>query len=277
MEKYAHVAKEEFKDFSTLLSTLRKRPNNSAFRGRKRSSDPDYGFTLTHSYEEAEKMLGTGYLDILSQLKSDVKAKSKIGSKYTADVQHPVPHSGIVGYCPCIPNAIMGLPNSMITSDRKPMKRKTLSILYCIRGAGYCGVEYFTGAGAALLSAIDIIERSGIQTQINLCFKFSEDKDHKELTFPSVIIKHYGERYSLQKVSFPLSHPSMFRRIGFKWLETFPDLVETNGYVGYGQQPNMEKARNTLEVDKSTYLISTDEIQNFGCDVNKILKRFEVI
>lgn len=37
-----------------------------------------------------------------------------------------------------------------------------------------------------------------------------------ETTFPTVVIKNYGQRFDLQKVCFPLAHPSMLRRIGFK-------------------------------------------------------------
>ena len=275
MEPYKHVVREDFSSLNQLLDVISKRPNNKCMQGADSSRSGSISFTMTESYDEATKLLVNGYTDILGKLKDDVKAKAKITAKYTADVAHPMPHSAIVGYCPCVPNAILGLPNSMISVDRVPMKRKTLSVIY-VTGAN-CGTkaEYFSEAGAALLSAINIIELSGIQTQLKLAFFPSEEDD--EVTFPTVTVKNYGERYSLQKISFPLAHPSMFRRIGFKWLETTPDITKKGYKYGYGRVPNFEQLKQSIAVDKNTYLISVDKIHQNKCDVTEILKIFEVI
>lgn len=280
MPTYEHVVTEDFRSLNHLMEELRKRPNSNYMRDVNNSQETDsdsFAFTGTRSYEEAEQMLVNGYLEVLDKLRSDIKEKNKINAKYAADIAHPTPHTSMIGFCPCVPNAILGLPNSMISVDRKPMKRKTLSILYCPRGHGGKTQEWFIDAGVALLSAIDLVEKSGIEVQLKICIKYSQDDSGYELTFPTVMIKDYGERYSLQKISFPVAHPSIFRRIGFKWLETSPDIRRNYG-LGYGRPPvDFDLAKSKLVVDKNTYLITTNDIQNHNCDVAEVLRMLEVI
>lgn len=277
MPSYEHVVTEDFRSLNQLMEELHKRPNNRFMISSHESEEADYGFTGTESYEQAEQMLVNGYLDVLDKLRRDVKEQNKINAKYAADIAHPMPHTSVVGFCPCVPNAILGLPNSMVSVDRKPMKRKTLSILYCPRGHGGKEKEWFINAGVALLSAIDLVEKSGIEVQLKICFKYSQDNSGYELTFPTVMIKDYGERYSLQKISFPIAHPSIFRRIGFKWLETSPD-IQKDYSSGYGQPPqDFALAKSKLVVDKNTYLLTTNDIQDANCDVAAVLKMLEVI
>ena len=162
----------------------------------------------------------------------------------------------------------------MINMDRKPQKRKTLHILYSIDGNGGRPTEYFAKAGAALLSAIEIVEKGGIQTKIDL--NFMAIVNSTETIFPTICIKNYGERYSVQKISFPIAHPSMLRRFGFKWLETSPDIL--NSYPNYGQAVAYEELEKALNIsDPKTYLINTDWIDRNNYSVEQILKKFEVI
>ena len=238
------------------------------------SQDSDYDFTMTHNYGEAIELMQTGFNEAAKMLRTDVAQKTKIQSKYAALVQHPAPHNAVVGFIPNVPNAIRNIPESMITKDKKPMKRKTLDIVYSMHGSCMRKTDYFEEAGAALLSAVDLIEKSGIQTRIDLAFMTSEEND--EVTFPTVRIKNYDERYSFQKVSFPLVHPSMFRRIGFKWLETNPYITQDFTFV-YGHPPNTDKLDANIERRKDCYFLDTAWIHSADCSVEEILKKFEVI
>lgn len=269
------VIYEEFRSLDQLMRELKKRPKNAIMKSENSSERRGKSFSGTDSYEEAEKLLENGYVEVLSKLRSDVKNKSKISSKFTSELDHPIPHNAVVGYAPCVPAAILGLPNSMISTDRKPMKRKTLSILYSIGANCDTKADWFTQAGAAMLSAVDIIERSGIQTEIWMNFFPSQNGD--ELTFPTVKIKSYGERYSVQKISFPIANPSMFRRIGFKWLETTPDITQKGFSSGYGRSPDFDVLEKNIQKKPNTYLLSAAEIHKHNCSVEEILKKLEVI
>ena len=235
----------------------------------------DYSFTETNSYAEAVKLMQTGYDQAAKLLKRTVKDQAKINSEKFMALEHPRPHNAIVGYIPNVPNAIRNIPQSMISVDRKPMKRKTLSIVYAETGNCCKKTEYFINAGAALLSAVELIERSGIQTQIDLVFMATLERD--EFCFPTVRIKRYDERYSFQKVSFPLVHPSMFRRIGFKWLETTPDITESEFHNGYGHAPSYQQFMDNVKLPENCYFLDTETITENGCSVDYILKKLEVI
>ena len=107
-----------------------------------------------------------------------------------------------------------------------------------------------------------------------------EEEDNEEggeLAIGTVQIKNYGERYSFQKVSFPLVHPSMFRRIGFKWLETVPGITDSGFSFGYGRPATQEDLIRELKPDRNTYLLSTEWIHDHNCSVEEILKYLEVI
>lgn len=246
--------------------------------GEHASDKNDSDFTGTRNYAEAVKLLQTGYSEAAKMLKTDVKQKDKIQSKYQRLTEHAIPHTAVVGFIPCVPNAMMNLPNSMISVDRKPQKRKTLSVIYIETGSAFRDQKYFTTAGAALLSAITLVEKSGIQTKIELGF-FAGRRGNDttgELAVGTVHIKNYGERYSFQKVSFPLVHPSMFRRIGFKWIETVPYSTRDFSH-GYGVPPSHEDLLRELHLKPNQYLLTTEWVHEHDCSVEEILKYLEVI
>lgn len=270
------VIKEEFKTISQLLETMNRRENNKIMRAEHASRDGSKEFCGTASWTEAINMLPIGYLAVMNKLKSNMAVQKKLNSKFVASIERPTPHNAIVGYIPNVPNAIRNMPDSMISIDRKPMKRKTIHILYS--NGGNCGksTDWFIKAGTALLTAVDIIERGGIQTKIDIAFMTS--RAGNEITFPTINIKNYGERFSLQKTSFPLVHPSMFRRIGFKWLETTPEITSSMYSCGYGQSPSIETIRKNVSVPSSTYILSAEEINGeLECSVEKILQKLEMI
>lgn len=274
---------EKFRSYDQLLDELAKRRNNTAMRDQHSSETQGqknwYG---TSSYGEAIKLLGSGYKEVVTKLEKNVAGMSKMEAKHFQTVNHPIPHNAIVGYMPNVPAAIQNLPQSMITVDRKPMKRKTLNILYIVSGSASRETSYFEEAGIALLSAVDIVEKGGIQTKIELVFysgKESNSNGKEDVSMPSICIKNYGERFSIQKVSFPLVHPSMFRRIGFKWLETNPN-VKNRGYAsGYGIPITDKEAEEVGSMIKepNSYVLSVAWIQNHSCSVEEILKKLEVI
>lgn len=273
------VIKEVFDTYSGLLDTLNSRPNNQIMQNKHASHDTGRNskeFTGLDNYTQAEKMLTTGYLDVLSKLEKSVENQQKISAKFTENIKRPRPKNSVMGYVPNVPAALLNLPEAMVNTTRVPQKRKTLSVLYSIGGNCDRDTDYFINAGTALLSAIDIVERSGITTRLEVGFFTA--KYNNEYTFPTLKIKDYNERYSLQKISFPLVHPSMFRRIGFKWLESTPDIKETGFNFAYGSTPSLDSLTEAVKPPQNTYLLDAGWICDVANnDVGRILQKFEVI
>jgi len=273
-----NIVSEEFRSFDHLLNTVNSRIKNRIMRNDDSSHRTEntewYG---TENYGEAVELLHSGYLTVLDKMKKNVADASRINSEQMRSVHHPMPHSSVVGYMPNVPNFIRGIPQSMISIERKPMKRKTMEIYYVMNGNADCDQSWYVDAGVALLSAIDLIEKSGIQTRINVVFKSSQEQH--EVTFPSVCIKNYGERFSLQKVSFPLTHPSMQRRFGFHWMETSPDITKSGWSNGYGRSLDAEENEEVFaKLNKPNCgFLSNAWINKHHCDVHEILVKLGVV
>ena len=265
--------REDFGSIYSLLNTINNRENNSFMRNEDSSQERgNEEWSGTSSYEEAQSLLIHGYKDPVKNIKSSLAKNKKLTSKIYNSIPKPIVQNRVVGFVPNVPNALKGLPESMITLEKLHKKRKTISIIYATGGS--CGVEsdVLASAGAALVSAINLIELSGVQTELSV--GFMPTKETKQIIFPTVKIKGYGERFNLQKICFPMIHPAMFRRIGFKYLETCPGMV-VNFSHGYGRPPELEVLK-TLIKDKNTYVINRAWITEHENDIEEILKYMEV-
>lgn len=269
-----HVVKEEFGSIGELMDTLKSRPNNKHMKNQNSSRSNDKSFTGSESYEEAEQLIRTGYTEILPKVKEKMAKMEKSLQTEFIKVPKMRPRNAVVGYVPNVPNALLGLPESMINSDRFTQKQKTIDIMYIM--GGNCGTDakLWIDAGIVLLSAIKILESNRISVKLKVCFMPSESGD--ELMMPSVLIKDYAQRLDLQKICFPMAHPSMFRRIGFKWLETTPDMTDDGFAWGYGRSPSdtasaVPRLIEKAGLDKDQRIISAQIIKEMGYDISKLM------
>lgn len=269
------LIKETFSNFESLLTTINNRPENRVMAGKNSSHDNDYDFYRTNTYEEAVFLLRNGYTEILPRIKNSLGEEERRLSKLYL-VPRSVPFSTVVGYVPNIPNAIMNLPNSMINTNREPRKQKTVSIMYFISANCNRDTDFFINAGVALVSAINILERYGIQTKLTIAFEGAYRSSQAVIS--DVCIKNFGQRFNLQKICFPLAHPSMFRRIGFRYLETCPGLTEEGFRVGYGRAFETEDdIKEWFTPPKDTHIITSEWIHAHNNDPVKILERLGLI
>lgn len=191
--------REDFGSIYSLLNTINNRENNSFMRNEDSSQERgNEEWSGTSSYEEAQSLLIHGYEDPIKDIKSNLAKNKKLTSKIYSSIPKPIVQNRVVGFVPNVPNALKGLPESMITLEKLHKKRKTISIIYATGGS--CGVEsdVLASAGAALVSAINLIELSGVQTELSI--GFMPTKETKQIIFPTVKIKSYGERFNLHKI-----------------------------------------------------------------------------
>ena len=159
----------------------------------------------------------------------------------------------------------------MITREIQRKQRKTIKIIYC--DSANCSTEGQTliKAGISLLNVINALEKQGITVSLYISF-FSSTGD-KQDAFSLLRLKNYGEKLSLKKLSFPLANPAMFRRIGFKWVETSQELTDTSYDFGYGRSKSIgyfiENYPSIFPQD-GIYYIDIDSIKNFDFNVEKI-------
>jgi len=218
---------EEYDSLSKYLETISKREPNNVFKHETLSSQKsDREFSLTGSYEEALTLAKVGYKEGLDKIEAANKK-----SRHTEAAPKAMPAVGPVGYAPHVPNAITGVPFSMITKTQIEQKAKVISILYYM--GGHCGIDTseFVKAGKNILNVIHTLEVQGYRVALYVMTAYCKSGEY---AINRVQIKHWRQPSNPLKVSYPLIHPSYFRRNGFRWLETVPELKADFTY-GYGR------------------------------------------
>jgi len=265
-----NLVKEHFTSIHQMLNVCKNRPNNSIMSGKESSSTGSKDFTGTESWKEAMDLFEHGYTEILPQIKAGVAA----GIKKTETIQRRRTSTGVVGYAAHVPNAIMGLPNSMIYTQATPQKIKAISITYCItRNAGTKAQE-FIDSGIAVLNVINRLELNGCRVNLKIMFYCAKEND--DYAFGTVDVKDFREHLDLQKLCFPIANPSMFRRFGFKWLETCNGLKERGWSYGYGRQidSDSEVLQNWLQDNE--FYIDLPYTRRYNYDAEKIIESMNI-
>lgn len=260
------LVNENFRSVNEFLNIINNRPNNEIMKFGNSSKDGTYTFTHTNSYEEAENLLINGDKQFLNKIKSsrDYKLKGNIS-------QRRIPYNDIVGFAPNVPNAIRGIPQSMINKTIIKDKSKTVSIIYSPTGNGIIDASEFEKCGIVILNVINKLELSGIRVNLKIACKCSFG--NSEYTLCTVKVKDYREHLDLAKISFPIAHPSFFRRFGFKWLETTPNLTDSEYTYGYGHTVPIKEMKDYFKDEK---LIDIRDVKHMHYNVDEIIQSFNL-
>lgn len=220
---------EKFDSLSEYVSVIGGRPVNDVFKGRKLSSEKKgtSGFAATATYEESIALMERGYsegLEKMLEIGCDVRVRSmSIRS---------LPSSAPVGYAPIVPNAILGLPNSMMSRKTVRMKTKALSIWYDVTADSGVSAKDMMKVGRKLLEIINNLELKGYRVELRVAASFCCGD---EIAITSVKVKTDRQPMNPLKIAYPILHASFLRRQGFKWLEGTPELADSGFAIAYGR------------------------------------------
>lgn len=234
---------DEFRNIIHLLNELETRPTNDVFSrttlsSQKVESDSN-PWSGTHTYEEAKELIKFGYDEILDQLKSGLT----VPVKTEKNVRRP--KNDVVGFLPNIPNAIQGLPQSMINVKAVPQKTKVVNIIYAPVSNCSTNPKEFIAAGIKMVNVINTLELNGIRTNLKIALMLAYVDD--EVVAVLVNVKRDSEHLNLKKICFPIAHPAMLRRFGFRWLETTPKIRSKFWTGGYGSSNVTNADRKIVE------------------------------
>lgn len=270
------VYQETYDNVGLMVQTFAKRPNNQVMRNEDSSKSGSKSFTGTKSLEEALDLLEHGWTDRLEEIKKEIAQFSHVVTK-EATAQRVRPYNHVVGYVPNVPNAILGLPESMINTTRVPQKVKTVQIVHNM-GVN-CGIDAndILKAGITTLKLVNILEAKGIRVRFD-CICYSGMQGN-ERAFCKVKLKDWRQPLDLRKVAFPIAHPSFFRRIGFRFLETVPGLEKSGWAFGYGTPlandgyvKELEELKRCNLFGDNDFLTSTTLCMENDYDVYKVAK-----
>lgn len=245
-------------DNITDLTCYLKRPIK---QGRMNESDkPDKNFSGTNNYAEALELLVYGDEKLLKKVKENTK-KMKIEKMLGNCVNRQSYEHRVYGCVPNVPAYLMGNPINMINPEKSRISHKIINIFLNISCAWNVGAEEITRMGTIYLNVIDMLEKKGYRCNLYVG-DFARDYDNCYQVFMTRI-KTDREPLNIKKMAFPLAHPSMLRRIRFRWAEVHDYNDVTNG--GYGQPFNEAAViKEVLKTDtKEDFLVfsykNTDE------------------
>lgn len=246
---------EQFGSLGQFLDTISAREVNKVFSCRKNclgSNNPDYNFSLTHSYDEATSLARTGYKEGLDKLKA-IDSKTR----YIGKAPKAMPITSPIGFTPHVPNAIAGVPNSMISTHKVEQKAKVISLLYSLVDSGSADAKTFVKPGKNMLNLIYTLELKGYRVALNMLVEFIGER---ERAFGIIQIKNWRQPSNPLKIAYPLIHPSFLRRHDFRWLETQPNLTDDYFARGYGRPLHVTEGHCTA--DRRVYLRKIGVLQD---------------
>ena len=226
----------EFDSINEFYKYLCDTPFNKAFRWADHSSvDGSYDFTQTHNFDEAINLMKDGWSDMAKKL----NAKLQVREKQNAMVNKRKMVNSVVGFQPIVPLYLAGVPTNMVQQKKVPVKQKIVNITKSVSYDVDVSTETIIEESVKAMQIVKKLEAMGYR--VNLSIALGSIESDRQL-FSKVCIKHANEKLNVSKLAFPLIHPSMLRRLFFRFIEVCPDT--TKSFTGgYGRPATAEQIK----------------------------------
>lgn len=207
---------------------------NEVFRWESHSSvSTDRHWTGTSNYEEAVDLLKHGADDLSKRLEKAYQIKAAdIGTKTAIRSFYDV-----AGFQASVPRYLQGIPTSMVNQKKVVQKAKVITLNKDMNYNCRWSVEDIINESAKALAIVKKIEATGTRVNLNLCWVAQAGSQRVGC---KIRLKNAGERLNVSKLAFVMAHPSMLRRMLFRWLEVNPDVVDRSYAHGYGSPSNIK-------------------------------------
>lgn len=218
----------EFNSLNDFEQYITNTPLNAAFQWESlHSTTNGYDFTQTHSYDEAVKLFENGWQDMAQQLtkKLDV-IKNQVVDATVQKIMYDV-----VGFQASVPRYLQGIPTNMVNKKQVVVKQRVITLNKDISYHAGITTEQIVEASVQTLQLIKKIEAQGIRVNLNLIFGATKGYTKEVI---KIKLKSANERLNISKLAFPLVHPSMLRRLLFRYIEVAPTVTPSYVY-GYGK------------------------------------------
>lgn len=237
----------EYNSLNEFYKYICDTPFNDSFRWAKHASvDGDYYFTQTRNFEEATEILKNGWSDMSSKLTQRLNVvKNQVQPAMKAKTINSV-----AGFQPIVPLYLSGVPTNMVNRKMVPVKQKVITLNKSI--SYNCGIktEQIVEESTKAMMIVKKLEAQGYRVNLNVIMGGIE-RDLKLIT--KIRIKSAGEKLNISKLAFPLVHPSMLRRLMFRFIEVYPKV--TKSFVnGYGSPVSDDEAYKLFK-DSGEYLL----------------------
>ncbi len=256
---------EQYKDIDTIIDTTKSRAplkdeyNKILTDGKVSARSDFYG---VDKIEEAYNLLKNGYSKAVDELKTSIKA-NRIEDKSRAAF-----NTNITGAAPVVPNAIIGLPNSMLSRRVEPPRDKIITLLVDITyNWTYTQKDVFR-YGQNIVKHVQRLERDGYRVNIKTIYYAEQTPRDECVTFT---LKRADRPLDVKRLSFAVMHTAFMRVILFQWYERVPDGRIDSGrgcpLANHNQTYCEQKLRQNNLLNKNTYYI------NINSDIDRVLNK----
>lgn len=248
----------EFDDIEEYRQYINTQPRRFS---RRESEYGDFKFTGTKSYDEAESLLINGYHEGLKEL---MRCPLQVSDNGIAELVKRHRRYDYAGNRVSVPRMLSGKPKSMIRNVRNEVHVSVpkIEVIYKSNLPATASKNVLFAVGKALMSAIMVMEKNGVQMQLKSLFCI-KDRSETEKFGATIMLKKYSQRLNPLLVAYPLAHPSWFRRHWFRLLEVAPDLsssFEDNyGCTMYRSELSAFESHNRVLICATDYLYQSPE------------------
>ena len=258
----------EFNSMSDYIKTL---TDPELLKGRSIGDSSKTGDSLwygTGSFNEAVTLATEGWTECANRLTKQLNFQIK---KMEGDKTMKMFLSQ-VGYQPIIPLYLNGCPNNMMNMKMDVKKQKVLTIVKSVGFRGNVSTKQIEEESIKTLLLVTMLERKGYRVNLyTLNGYYAGGKNH----YCRVKIKGASEKLNISKIAFPLVHPSMLRRLNFR----FREVVARTPIGGslYTKNDNMPAIKKGEIFIPSFMKMTIDQIKNIddvehGKDFDEIKK-----
>lgn len=225
----------EFKSINEFENFIIKNPENKVFKDCNylASKDKKYwtvDFTNTESFDEAIDLLHNGWTDKAKELTKKLKAVERD----MAPIMKQQRCVSVAGYQPIVPLFLAGQPANMIGTRMQPVKQKVVTLVKSISYNGLVDTDEWTEQGLKTLAIVKKLEANGLRVNVDIVRGGYDSDTNSNGIVCRVRVKNANERLNVSKLAFTMCHPSMQRRLMFRFTEVYDKV--SSGYVSsYGR------------------------------------------
>ncbi len=235
----------EYDSLNEFYKYICNTPINEVFRWEEHGSvEGSQSFTHTASFNEAVELFKNGWSDMATKLVQ----KLKVIESNTQPTMKPRTTLSVAGYQAIVPLYLNGVPNNMVNKRIVPVKQKVITVNKSIDYNCNVTTDQIIEESIKALQIIKKLEAQGLRVNLNIVLGSSSGGTG---FYTKVRIKSANEKLNVSKLAFPLVHPSMLRRLFFRFIEVYPNI--TKDYVfGYGSAADASELRQMF---KGEYLL----------------------
>ena len=240
--------------------------------GRDNDSEStwDNEFFGTKNFKEAYELLKYGDEKLYNKIKIESK-KINIDKIIGANNQKLKYKNNFYGCIPNIPIYLKNQPINMINPEKNLPANKILNIFLNIRVNGDIEAEEIMKIGLKYLTIIDILEKNGYRCNLYSGCANEHSEYGDVYSYLLLRVKTDKEPLNLKKICFTIAHPSMQRRIKFRWMEV--NDFEYDFTNGYGTKDYSKHTKEVLDSKlKDNFIVWTYEDEIESKSIEKILE-----